>query len=67
MTNSSIMQDAGNAEPRLSALTELFNSSKEPKVQYELLLQAIAFAKATSQSTILAPGIRVGFQSSSSI
>ena len=53
------MQDAGNPEPRLSALTELFNSSKDPKVQYELLLQAIAFAKGTSQSTILAPGIRV--------
>jgi len=33
--------------------------SKEGRVQYQLLLQAIAYAKATGQSTLLAPGIRV--------
>jgi len=51
-------QEGGHPEARLTALLELFNMSKEGRVQYQLLLQAIAYAKATGQSTLLAPGIR---------
>jgi translation initiation factor 3 subunit M len=53
-----VSQEGGHPEARLTTLLELFNLSKDAKVQYQLLLQAIAFAKASGQSTLLAPGIR---------
>lgn len=53
------VQADGHAEQRLAALVQLFNEASDSQLKYHILLEAIAFSKATSQSTLLAPAIRV--------
>ena len=54
------MQTDKHAERRLSALTDLFNAfHKEPKIQLQILLAIIAYAKSASMAGLLALALKV--------
>ena len=49
----------GHTEHRLATLVQIFNVADDPGSQYKVVLDAIAYAKAASQITLLAPSLRV--------
>ncbi len=56
------MQTDKHAERRLSALTDLFNAFHgEAKIQLQVLLVIIAYAKSSSMAGLLAAALKVGF------
>lgn len=54
-----LLQADDHAEQRLATLVQMFNVADDSQSQFKILLDAIAFAKASGQSTLLAPAIRV--------
>ena len=55
-----VLQTDKHAERRLSALTDLFNAfHEEPKIQLQVLLATIGYAKSTSMAGLLALALKV--------